>query len=151
MKPLAHCLLVTVESDSHMWNLVYLQLWLAEQGMSVTNLGSCTPVEAVLTALEQQRSQLLVVSSVNGHGYSQGLQLIRQVRKRHPHLHCVIGGKLTTCEAQTLAAQQDLLDAGYNQVFVDAHALNAFRHYLATLQPQAEYAITPADSQVSWG
>jgi len=125
------CLLATVESDSHMWNLVYLQLWLAERGLQVHNLGSCTPVQAVLDALDQNRHpHLLVISSVNGHGYSQGLALIRTLRQHHPHLHVVIGGKLTTCEAYTREVGAELLAAGYDAVFTEADALDTFDRHL---------------------
>ncbi|MBC3269431.1 cobalamin B12-binding domain-containing protein [Pseudomonas sp. SWRI81] len=151
MKVLPHCLLATVESDSHMWNLVYLQLWLGEHGLQVKNLGSCTPIDAVLGALEQRRSDLLVVSSVNGHGYSQGLELIRQVRQRYPHLRCVIGGKLTTSEAQTLAVRRALIDAGYNQVFVGADAIEQFSAYLSALPTQPDAEPAPALCAPSWG
>ncbi|MNF26774.1 methylaspartate mutase subunit S [compost metagenome] len=151
MKSLPHCLIATVESDSHMWNLVYLQLWLAEHGMSVKNLGSCTPVAVVLNALEQHRTQLLVVSSVNGHGYSQGLELIRQVRRLHPHLPCVIGGKLTTCEDETLATRQPLIDAGYNHVFVGPDAIDAFSRYLGTFDTRPETDTALINNATSWG
>lgn len=151
MKTLPHCLLATVESDSHMWNLVYLQLWLAEHGLNVKNLGSCTPMDAVLSALQQRRTQLLVVSSVNGHGYSQGLELIRQVRQLHPQLTCVIGGKLTTSEDETLAVRQPLLDAGYDQVFVGPDAIEAFSGYLSALHAQPDADSVLARSVTSWG
>lgn len=128
------CLLATVESDSHMWNLVYLQLWLGERGLEVKNLGSCTPAQAVLDAVDQHRhAHLLVISSVNGHGYSQGLALIRALRQQHPHLHVVIGGKLTTSEAQTRAVREELLAAGYDAVFTEADALDAFQRHLDRL------------------
>ncbi len=132
MKGSPHCLLATVESDSHMWNLVYLQLWLTEHDFNVRNLGSCTPMDLVLTTLEQHRTQLLVVSSVNGHGHSQGLELIRLVRQHHPDLPCVIGGKLTTSEDQTREVYRELLAAGYDQVFIGDDAINAFERYLDT-------------------
>ena len=151
MKALPHCVLATVASDSHMWNLVYLQLWLAEHGLNVKNLGSCTPIDAVLNALEQRRTQLLVVSSVNGHGYSQGLELIRQVRQKHPHLPCVIGGKLTTSEDETLAVRRPLIEAGYHQVFVGPDAIESFSGYLATLHAPADAEPAPAVSVPSWG
>ena len=151
MKTLPHCLLATVESDSHMWNLVYLQLWLGEHGLNVKNLGSCTPVGTVLSALQQRRTQLLVVSSVNGHGYSQGLELIRQVRRLHPHLSCVIGGKLTTSEDETLAVRQSLIDAGYNQVFVGPDAIDTFSRYLGSLHAQPDADSVLANSVASWG
>lgn len=134
MKDKHHCLLATVESDAHMWNLVYLQLWLSEHGLEVRNLGSCTPVQAVLQVLAQGCTQLLVISSVNGHGHFQGLALIREIRRHYPHLPCVIGGKLTTSQAQTRAVRQELLAAGFDQVFIEADALDAFETYLGTLE-----------------
>ncbi|TDF84095.1 cobalamin B12-binding domain-containing protein [Pseudomonas sp. H9] len=133
MKGEHHCLLATVESDAHMWNLVYLQLWLSEHGLQVKNLGSCTPVQAILQVLAQGQTQLLVISSVNGHGHYQGLALIREVRQHYPHLPCVIGGKLTTSHTQTQAVCQELLAAGFNQVFIEADAIEAFETYLSTL------------------
>jgi methylaspartate mutase sigma subunit len=147
MTPKPHCLIATVESDSHMWNLVYLQLWLTEQGYGVKNLGSCTPVAEVLKALEQQQPSLLVVSSVNGHGYYQGKQLIEQVRWRYPDLECVIGGMLTTSQEQTGRIREDLLRAGYNGVFVGVDAMLRFESYLGTLRPQ--YAMC-ASQGVVW-
>ncbi|NWB99001.1 cobalamin B12-binding domain-containing protein [Pseudomonas gingeri] len=145
-----HCLLATVESDSHMWNLVYLQLWLTEHGFNVKNLGSCTPTELVLTSLEQHRTQLLVVSSVNGHGHSQGLELIRLVRQHHPDLPCVIGGKLTTSEDQTRAVSQELLAAGYNQVFIGDDAISTFEIYLGTLDRKKPALVLGTGTAPCW-
>ncbi|QXI48070.1 MULTISPECIES: cobalamin B12-binding domain-containing protein [Pseudomonas] len=143
------CLLATVESDSHMWNLVYLQMWLGERGLEVKNLGSCTPVQAVLDAVEQHRhARLLVISSVNGHGYSQGLTLIHALRQQYPHLHVVIGGKLTTSEEQTRAVREELLGAGYNAVFTEADALDAFQHHLERLA-QARYSLVLGTGDVA--
>ncbi|WP_263144160.1 cobalamin-dependent protein [Pseudomonas sp. RIT-PI-AD] len=145
------CVIATVESDSHMWNLVYLQLWLAEHGFAVKNLGSCTPVDDVLAALDRGRPNLLVISSVNGHGYAQGKALIRQVRRLHPDLPCVIGGKLTTSEEGTLAVQQELVAAGFTEVFVGPDAIEAFGRFLDTLRgAQAHPALTVATAQ-TWG
>ncbi|WP_342248261.1 cobalamin B12-binding domain-containing protein [Pseudomonas sp. OTU2001] len=149
MKSQHLCLLATVESDSHMWNLVYLQLWLGERGLEVKNLGSCTLVQAVLDAVDQHRhAHLLVISSVNGHGYSQGLALIRALRQQHPHLHVVIGGKLTTSEAQTRAVREELLAAGYDAVFTEADALDAFQRHLDDLA-QARHSLVLGTGDVT--
>ncbi len=151
MKSQHLCLLATVESDSHMWNLVYLQLWLGERGLEVKNLGSCTPVQAVLDAVDQHRhAHLLVISSVNGHGYSQGLALIRALRQQHPHLHIVIGGKLTTSEAQTRAVREELLAAGYDAVFTEDDALDAFQRHLDRLAQARHSLVLGAGDVTHW-
>ncbi|MEE1866005.1 MULTISPECIES: cobalamin B12-binding domain-containing protein [Pseudomonas] len=145
------CLLATVESDAHMWNLVYLQLWLSEHGVSVKNLGSCTPVEDILQVLAQGRTQLLVISSVNGHGHYQGLALIEEIRRRYPNLPCVIGGKLTTSQDQTRAVRQQLLTAGFDQVFIEADAIAAFECYLDTFKKRARPPfVLGTDTALSW-
>lgn len=150
MKREHHCLLATVESDAHMWNLVYLQLWLSEHGLQVKNLGSCTPVQAILQVLAQGRTQLLVISSVNGHGHFQGLALIREIRRHYPHLPCVIGGKLTTSQAQTRAVRQELLAAGFDQVFIEADAIEAFETYLSTLECAGSTVAPGAGTAACW-
>lgn len=147
MKGAHRCLLATVESDAHMWNLVYLQLWLGEHGLQVKNLGSCTPVHSILQALAQGQTQLLVISSVNGHGHYQGLALIREVRQHYPKLPCVIGGKLTTSQAQTRAVRQELLAAGFDQVFIEDDAIAAFETYLSRLEFAVPALVPAADLQ----
>ncbi|WP_060477027.1 cobalamin B12-binding domain-containing protein [Pseudomonas monteilii] len=145
------CLLATVESDSHMWNLVYLQLWLAERGWQVLNLGCCTPVQAVLDALDHHRHpHLLVISSVNGHGYSQGMALIRTLRQRHPHLHVVIGGKLTTSQAHTQKVGAELLAAGFDAVFTQADALDTFDRHLQKLNQHQHPLLLGTGTVPNW-
>lgn len=41
-------ILSSTSSDSHMWNLIFIQLVLEEHGYHVTNLGACVPVEALV-------------------------------------------------------------------------------------------------------
>ncbi len=61
-------------------NLVYLQLVLEEIGHTVANLGPCPPDELVVDNCLELRPELVVVSSVNGHGFTDGLRLIRALR-----------------------------------------------------------------------
>ncbi|OGB27581.1 MAG: hypothetical protein A3I66_06825 [Burkholderiales bacterium RIFCSPLOWO2_02_FULL_57_36] len=130
MKRLPRCLITTVESDSHMWNLVYLQLWLSEQGFEVKNLGCCTPESELLEALDSFAPQLVVVSSVNGHGYYQGRQIIKSIRRHDPDVACVIGGKLTTSESDNGLVRDSLLLAGYTGVFIGNDAMADFASFL---------------------
>lgn len=115
-----------------MWNLVYLELWLREQGFDVMNLGGCTPEDEVLTALTAFAPHLVVVSSVNGHGFYQAQRLIERIRRQDPVTPCVIGGKLTTQEADNRAVKRRLLEAGYAGVFVGPAAIEEFSRFLAT-------------------
>ncbi|MBO4254981.1 cobalamin B12-binding domain-containing protein [Streptomyces griseorubiginosus] len=114
-------LITGTSSDAHTWNLIFLQLLLEEWGHDVINLGPCAPDELVLRSALEQRPDLLVVSSVNGHGHQDGLRLVRTLRGR-PQLAAttmVIGGKLGTDGLRDLGQLRRLLDAGYDRVFDD--------------------------------
>uniref|UniRef100_UPI0010307AE8 cobalamin B12-binding domain-containing protein n=1 Tax=Streptomyces otsuchiensis TaxID=2681388 RepID=UPI0010307AE8 len=83
-------------SDSHTWNLVFLQLFLEEQGHPVTNLGPCVGADLLAAECLEHRPELVVLSSVNGHGYRDGLTAVTRLRREHTleDMPVVIGGKL---------------------------------------------------------
>lgn len=111
----------TVSSDSHTWNLVFLQLLLEEMGRHVINLGACVPDEVFIEQCRRHRPDLVVVSSVNGHGYAEGRRLGAALRAE-PALHgvpVVIGGKLGVSGALDPVQVGHLLDAGFNAVYTD--------------------------------
>jgi methylaspartate mutase sigma subunit len=91
-------LLTTVSSDSHTWNLVFLQLLLEELGYRVTNLGACVPDAEIIERTRAERPDAVVVSSVNGHGHIDGRRLIRRLRADADAalaaVPVMIGGKL---------------------------------------------------------
>jgi methylaspartate mutase sigma subunit len=89
-------LLSSVASDAHTWNLVYLQLVLEELGCRVTNLGACVPDRLLLAECHSRQPDLVVLSSVNGHGYQDGLRVIEKLHAALPQLPVMIGGKLGT-------------------------------------------------------
>lgn len=124
------CLLSTVESDSHIWNLIYLEKLLEEHGATVRNLGSCTPVRHVIAELFEHRPDLLVVSSVNGHGHHGARVLLTEIRRAGLDVPCVVGGKLTTAESDNDRVRRDLLDHGFTDVFVGADAIPRFLEFL---------------------
>jgi methylaspartate mutase sigma subunit len=126
-------------SDSHTWNLVFLQLVFEELGFEVTNLGSCVPAELLAAECSRLRPDLIVLSSVNGHGFHDGLHAIRLLREQ-PELRetsIVIGGKLAIDrlgEAQASA----LLEAGFDLVCQDRPAdVAALRSFAAALPSEA--------------
>ncbi|MFF0645401.1 cobalamin B12-binding domain-containing protein [Streptomyces tendae] len=129
----------TVASDSHTWNLVYLQLLIEELGYRVVNLGPCVPDDLLVRECLETRPDLLVISSVNGHGHQDGMRVIRLLRDQ-PELvavPAVIGGKLgVTGETDGLA--EELTAAGFDAVFPDgADPMTAFRSFVAVLENSA--------------
>lgn len=112
-------LVTSVASDSHSWNLVYLQLKLEEMGHIVDNLGPCVPDDELLARCLESRPDLVVVSSVNGHGYADGMRLISTFRER-PELNdvpIVIGGKLGIHGTENQRHTERLRAAGFDAVF----------------------------------
>ncbi|PWI06381.1 hypothetical protein DIZ27_34065 [Streptomyces sp. NWU339] len=128
-------LLSSVSSDSHTWNLVFLQLLLEEMGHHVVNLGACVPDELLIEECSVIRPDLVVISTVNGHGQVDGHRLIGKMRNRPEtrHTPVVIGGKLGI----TGGAQEDtahrLISAGFSAVFADDAEPAALGRFLASL------------------
>ncbi|MFJ7326484.1 cobalamin B12-binding domain-containing protein [Streptomyces cyaneofuscatus] len=124
------CLLTTVESDAHFWNLIYLEKLIQEHGAEVRNLGNCTPVDLVVEELAAYQPDLLVVSSVNGHGYYGARELLGRIHLAGLDVPCVVGGKLTTSASDNDRVRRDLLAHGFTDVFVDENAVEQFRGFL---------------------
>ncbi|MGI5404283.1 cobalamin B12-binding domain-containing protein [Streptomyces sp. CA-135486] len=126
-------LVSSVSSDSHTWNLVFLQLLLEEMGHEVTNVGSCVPDELLIEECRRVRPELVVISSVNGHGALDGARAVRRLREQADlrDLRIVIGGKLGVRGAEAGTYGPELLAAGFDAVFEDAAGVAEFRQYLA--------------------
>lgn len=129
-----HVVVTSTASDSHTWNLVYLQLMLEELGHRVTNLGACVPDEMAADRCSELRPDLIVVSSVNGHGCNDGLRLIDRLRSRDElrATPVVIGGKLGVAGADAGHGER-LLAAGFDAVFDDNGGIAVFRSFLNAL------------------
>lgn len=121
---LPRVLLSTVSSDSHTWNLVYLTLLLEEHGYEVRNLGPTVPDELLIDTACSQQPDVIVISSVNGHGYLDGSRVIRALRASAgvSRIPVVIGGKLGIDGAENEVSRRRLIDAGFNAVFGDQDA-----------------------------
>ncbi|SES17920.1 cobalamin B12-binding domain-containing protein [Lentzea albida] len=118
-------------SDAHTWNLVYLQLVLEEMGHRVTNLGACVPDGMLTSRCGQAAPDLVVISSVNGHGFQDARRVIGPLRARLASTPVVIGGKLGVDGAG--GREEVLLAAGFDAVFEDGDAIPAFRRYVDRL------------------
>ncbi|WP_394816558.1 cobalamin B12-binding domain-containing protein [Streptomyces lancefieldiae] len=124
----------SVASDAHTWNLVFLQLLLEELGHRVANLGACVPDELLVQQCRRHRPDLVVISSVNGHGANDGLRVVRELRG-HPEtaaIPVVIGGKLGIGGAGSTELA-DLLEAGFDAVFEDGTGLASFGSFLRSI------------------
>ncbi|WP_328457310.1 MULTISPECIES: cobalamin B12-binding domain-containing protein [unclassified Amycolatopsis] len=117
-------------SDAHTWNLVYLQLLLEEHGFAVTNLGACVPDDLVVRECRRLDPDLVVLSTVNGHGHTDGLRLAPRLRAVLAGAALVIGGKLGV--DGTSGRESLLREAGFDRVFGDGD-IGAFCRYLAEL------------------
>jgi methylaspartate mutase sigma subunit len=114
-------LLSTVSSDSHTWNLVFLQLFLQESGHEVINMGPCVPDELLLHTARREQPDAIVISTVNGHGQADGARVARILRGSAgtSHIPLMIGGKLGISGTTDEAIAYELLDAGFDFVFTD--------------------------------
>jgi len=128
-------------SDSHTWNLVFLQLLLEELGFQVTNLGSCVPPDLLADECSRRRPDLIVLSSVNGHGFHDGLHTVRLLRTREElrETSIVIGGKLAIDGIDPEQATA-LLEAGFDLVCQDRPADVAALRSFATALPAGAVA-----------
>ncbi|WP_330177541.1 cobalamin-dependent protein [Streptomyces sp. NBC_01498] len=127
-------------SDSHTWGLVFLQLLLEEHGHRVVNLGPCVPEDLIISTLRAERPALLVMSSVNGHGYRDGMRAITALRECPDlaRVTAVIGGKLGIHGEQSADETVGLMRAGYDAVFDDsAEGVATFTRMLAPVAQRA--------------
>ncbi|WKV70811.1 cobalamin B12-binding domain-containing protein [Streptomyces sp. PCS3-D2] len=142
----------TMASDSHTWNLVFLQLLLEELGHRVTNLGACVPDELLVAECHRIGPDLIVLSSVNGHGFNDGLRVIEALRAC-PELACtptVIGGKLgiSGSGSGTSARQRALMTAGFDGVFEEGGSVLDFRSFVGSLPTGSGSRALPTGSGV---
>jgi len=122
-------------SDSHTWNLVFLQIMLQEAGYQVVNIGPCVPEQLLVDRCRDVTPDLVVIGSVNGHGYQDGELAILALRAEPDlaALPAVIGGKLGVEGKQDEVLRARLLDAGFDAVFDDGD-LDSFLRFVADLR-----------------
>jgi len=139
-RPRPLVLLSSVSSDSHTWNLVFLQLLLEETGHDVVNLGACVPDELLLAECAAQRPDAVVISTVNGHGHVDGRRLIARLRadERLAGLPVVIGGKLGVGGGRDSGLASELAAAGFDAVFAEGSDVRGFVGYIDSVLPALE-------------
>lgn len=122
-------------SDAHTWNLVFIQLMLEDLGHRVVNLGPCVPEHEIIESCCKHQPDLLVISSVNGHGSHDAKPLIGALRSRWElsTLPVVIGGKLGIHGDGQERQARELMAAGYDAVFQDGVELASFEAFVGAL------------------
>lgn len=114
-------LLSGTASDSHTWNLVYLGLFLEERGHDVVALGPCVSPGLLAAACRRHAPDVVVLSSVNGHGHRDALAAVRRLRAEPAlaALPVAVGGKLGVAGRSGEADAARLLAAGCDAVLGD--------------------------------
>jgi methylaspartate mutase sigma subunit len=135
-----HVVVTGTSSDAHVWNLIFVQLVLEELGLRVVNLGPCVPVELLVDECLRLQPQLVVMSSVNGHGQADGIRAVEALRSQPPlaATPAVIGGKLGIAGEENAVGFKALLDAGFDAAFDDAAGLESFRSFVARIPLEAK-------------
>jgi methylaspartate mutase sigma subunit len=148
---LGRVLVTNVSSDSHTWNLVFMQLYLEYRGFEVVNLGACAPDALILDAMRRHRPELVVVSTVNGHGNIDGARLIRKIRASADldGIRVVIGGKLGVEGVGNARHLDALVDAGFDAAFDDAADIQRFDRFIGALSTPVLTETYPEDMQHS--
>lgn len=98
-----------------------MQLLIEESGHEVRNLGPCVPDDLLVRTAVGTPTDLIVMSTVNGHGLTDGARVVRLLRGE-PALRdvpIVIGGKLGVAGDSGPEGVQALLEAGFTAVFGD--------------------------------
>lgn len=114
-------IICTIPSDSHSWNLVFMDLYLKEKGFQTKNLGVCTAAADLVQQVRSFKPDMVVISSVNGHAHLEAPLLINSLREHRllDDLHIVVGGKLGIKGNDNTEYKAPLLALGFDAVFVD--------------------------------
>lgn len=129
--------LSSISSDSHTWNLIFMQLYLEKLGCEVINLGACCEDERVMAAIHHHEPDFVVISSVNGHAHIDGARLIQKLRADDvlKDIPVIIGGKLGVSGKNNKQYVNYLADAGFDAVFDDSGDILNFENYVKNLIP----------------
>ncbi len=94
------------------------------------------PDELIVEECRRTRPDVLVISTVNGHGHLDGLRLIRRIRSEPDlaDLRVVIGGKLGVRGAENIVYAEELALSGFDAVFEADGGIDGFQEFLATLE-----------------
>lgn len=129
-------LLSTIPSDSHMWNLVFMQLYLEEMGHDVTNLGICVPLDTLISESDKLKPDIIVISSINGHANIEGVLLAQTVKYSNTlkKIPLILGGKIGTKGCDNAQYVDDLIKAGFDSIFIEENSIDLFTKFIKTIE-----------------
>jgi methylaspartate mutase sigma subunit len=125
-------LLSSIPSDSHTWNLVFMQLYIEEMGHQVFNLGACVPTDFLVKEAHRYQPDMIVVSSINGHANIEGVEMAQVIRSYDllRNIPLVIGGKLGTKGTDNEIYVNKLIAAGFDGVFTESEDLDSLANFM---------------------
>lgn len=148
MKNKLNVILTGTPSDSHTWNLIFMELFLEENGCKVRNLGACIATDTLHQVLENSLPDLVVISSINGHLFQDAMKIINTLPKELSRFRApfVVGGKIGISDHNTHFQKKKLIQLGYQDAFIEPDSLPRFQRYLQALkkmknQPDLKYAL----------
>lgn len=135
----------TIPSDSHSWNLVFMSLFLQDHGYEVINLGACTQITSIFQEIYRSRPDLILVSTVNGHGYIEGVDIARELKNNNvtKNINLIIGGKVGVSGNENIKHLKALLDSGFDGVFIEnsnSDGLNELNLFLKDINEKSAVA-----------
>jgi methylaspartate mutase sigma subunit len=111
-------------SDAHAVANRLIDLRLRAAGITVVNLGTCTPLAEFAAALHRHPSaEAIAIGSLNGHAWADLREL--PALRAAGELGCavIVGGNLSVGSAKSGNEEQRLLDLGVDHVLRDADQL----------------------------
>jgi methylaspartate mutase sigma subunit len=125
-------ILLGTHSDSHTWNLIFMELFLKENNCQVRNLGACVSIEEISEETKKFPPDLIIVSSINGHLFQDGIKIINSLNQKFPKKlpPLVIGGRMGVSVIESDFQKKKLHKLGYEGVFVGQNSLIHFKKYL---------------------
>ena len=131
----SRAILSSTPCDSHMWNLIYMELFLKEHHFDVINLGCCVPDTDLVQHILDHQPSLVVISSINGYLYRELLNTIPIIHGLRSTLKnpfkLVAGGKLTVDDGDINSLSDNLIKMGLDRLFIGGDSLMRFSAYLA--------------------
>ncbi|MZE54271.1 methylmalonyl-CoA mutase [Streptomyces sp. SID5770] len=127
-------LIGTIASDSHTWNLIFIDLLLKELGFHTMNLGPCTPLSLFLSSFVNFKPDMIIVSSVNGHARSQAPEIAAKLKLIGATSRLVAGGKLSTGPEGNIEIRNELQLAGFHAVFFTDDSIGEFTKYAESIK-----------------
>src|ERR1700677_1700964 len=87
-------LIAAPESDCHVVAIKLLEIYMIGNGIDVVNLGVNTPVDELIRAIADHRPAAVLISSQNGHAYSDLKSLSSNMKAHSFNMPVFIGGTL---------------------------------------------------------